>query len=770
MRDQDLLEAASSAARAGQLLDTGAVRIGECIVRPELNEIDGPAGMVRIEPMLTRLLLFLLDHPGVVLDKRRIIEAVWDQQCVSEEVLTNGIWRLRRALGDDARSPHVIQTIHRRGYRLIPESVSPPAPVPEPETTTFTVGRTGNAGGSRTIVTDDHHDEQAPAGSQPAVAWPAESTAEGLNGGPGTMHSRWLWGAVVVPVLIVVLWIAFTDRRGDVVSLGQTHRITSAPGEETYPALSPDGTMIAYVTGTPGARDLFVQQVSGGHTINLTRGTAAEVRWPQWTSDSAHILYSVLGETNHIHLVPTLGGPHKLLLDVVGDHTCAALSPSGEHLAYVSDDTLLIRKIGSAEPEQTITRIPAPHFLTWSPDGSRLACVSDNSLYIAMDNIAPSAIWAVLPAAGTAVQVTDDDNMNTSPVWMPDSKNLLFISDRHGSRDIFQIAINADGQAATPVRRLTTGLNAKSISAAADGRRLAFSVASHEANIWSLPIAGSPGGVDHEPQPVTRGSQVIEAFDVTRDGKWLVYDSNLGGNQDIYRMALPDGEPERLTSHSSDDFGPTWSPDGTQIAFFSLRTGNRDIFVMTADGRELSQVSHDAAEERFPHWAPDGERLVFDTGFGGASRVVAREADGSWGEPTPLPVSARYIRAPRWSPDGELIACPTVDGIVLIPAAGGEPYMLVPGSDELTLSPWPVAWSSDSRTLYYRSYDTRNGLRIWSVAVDGADGGDPQLLVKLGLPTSMPVSADFATDGRRFFFTLPETRGDLWFMELAKSN
>jgi TolB protein len=229
-------------------------------------------------------------------------------------------------------------------------------------------------------------------------------------------------------------------------------------------------------------------------------------------------------------------------------------------------------------------------------------------------------------------------------------------------------------------------------------------------------------------------------------------------------MALPDGVPERLTSHSSDDFGPTWSPDGTQIAFFSLRTGNRDIFVMTADGRALSQISHDAAEERFPHWAPDGKQLVFDTGFGGAPRVVAREEDGSWGLPAPLAVDARYVRAPRWSPDGELIACPTLDAIVLLPVAGGEPYVLVPGSDELTASPWPVAWAPDSRTLYYRSYDTRNGLRIWSVAVDG---GPPQVLVKLSLPAAQPVGPDFATDGRRFFFTLPETNGDLWTMELA---
>ena len=54
---------------------------------------------------------------------------------------------------------------------------------------------------------------------------------------------------------------------------------------------------------------------------------------------------------------------------------------------------------------------------------------------------------------------------------------------------------------------------------------------------------------------------------MTPDGQWLVFDSDRGGNADIYRMRLPGGTPEQLTTDPRDDFIPRWSADGREIAF-----------------------------------------------------------------------------------------------------------------------------------------------------------------------------------------------------------
>lgn len=100
-----------------------------------------------------------------------------------------------------------------------------------------------------------------------------------------------------------------------------------------------------------------------------------------------------------------------------------------------------------------------------------------------------------------------------------------------------------------------------------------------------------------EATPVTRGTQVIESVGISRDEQWLYYDSNLGGNSDIYRLRLPDGEPERLTTDPADDFTPNVSPDGREVVFHSWRSGSRDLHVMPLDGGPVQRVTSSPRQE-----------------------------------------------------------------------------------------------------------------------------------------------------------------------------
>ncbi|MEM1177832.1 MAG: winged helix-turn-helix domain-containing protein [Acidobacteriota bacterium] len=84
------------------------------------HEITGPAGTIHLEPKPIQVLNHLAHHPGQVCSRRQILDAVWTDQIVSEEVLTRCIWELRRALTDDARKPRFIQTVPKAGYRLLP--------------------------------------------------------------------------------------------------------------------------------------------------------------------------------------------------------------------------------------------------------------------------------------------------------------------------------------------------------------------------------------------------------------------------------------------------------------------------------------------------------------------------------------------------------------------------------------------------------------------------------------------------------------------------
>ncbi len=88
-------------------------------VDPQLNTISGNGQSVRLEPKVMAVLVHLANHAGNVVLKEDLLQAVWPQRFVSDEVLTTAIFELRKALGDKARNPRFIQTIPKRGYCFI---------------------------------------------------------------------------------------------------------------------------------------------------------------------------------------------------------------------------------------------------------------------------------------------------------------------------------------------------------------------------------------------------------------------------------------------------------------------------------------------------------------------------------------------------------------------------------------------------------------------------------------------------------------------------
>lgn len=103
-------------------------QIGDRLVRPGLNRIEGPSGPVTVEPRVMEVLVHLAGRRGEVVSKEELVREVWEGRFVSDDVVWRSIRELRRALGDDARSATWIQTIPKRGYLLA-------APEPAPAST-----------------------------------------------------------------------------------------------------------------------------------------------------------------------------------------------------------------------------------------------------------------------------------------------------------------------------------------------------------------------------------------------------------------------------------------------------------------------------------------------------------------------------------------------------------------------------------------------------------------------------------------------------------
>ncbi|MFO7692324.1 MAG: winged helix-turn-helix domain-containing protein [Vicinamibacterales bacterium] len=111
----------------GGLGCTATFRVADWQVEPRLNRVSRGSEVHHLRPRLMDLLVFLADHPGDVLSRDQILSAVWPQRFVAESVLSRSVADLRRLLDDDASMPRLIETIPKRGYRLL-AAVRPPAP------------------------------------------------------------------------------------------------------------------------------------------------------------------------------------------------------------------------------------------------------------------------------------------------------------------------------------------------------------------------------------------------------------------------------------------------------------------------------------------------------------------------------------------------------------------------------------------------------------------------------------------------------------------
>ena len=580
---------------------------------------------------------------------------------------------------------------------------------------------------------------------------------------------------LVVPasLLIILLAIAayFVFRPGPEVfevRIGRTQQITHDSGLEIDPAISPDGKMIAYTAGVIGKMSLYVRQLAGGRPVPLTASLSGDCRWPRWAPDGSQILFQ---SQDSIYVVPALGGNSKRLVEPPPGQSiqCAVWSPDGAEISYIvvgreTNYGIWVRSVEGGEARR-VAEAYEPHSLAWALDGLKIAFVSGNRSFIFarryLGNLAACSIWVVSTKKGLPVRVTDSRSLNVSPAWMPDGKHLLFVSNERGGRDVYLASLDPSGKPLGESLRLTTGLNAHTITVSSSGDKLAYSDFSHTANIWSIEIPSNGPVSVSEARPVTTGSQAIEGIDASPDGRWLVYDSNAAGNQDIYKIPAGGGEPEKLTDDPTDDFMPTWSPDGKEIAFYSFRKGNRDLFVMAADGSKVRQLTEDPAEERYPDWSPDGNQIGFHSDKSGRQELYVlsrKDKDSNWQAPRQLTFNGGLYC--RWSPDGKLIAYTSESSLQVIPAEGGEPRTLVNSTDPAVLPvPSFPGWSKNSQTIYYIAYDQEEHASFWSVPTSG---GDPKLLVRFDDPSRQSSRIEFGTDGERFYFTVAKYESDIW--------
>ena len=592
---------------------------------------------------------------------------------------------------------------------------------------------------------------------------------------------------VMMAILAGGWYVATANRNAELSSLavGKISRVTTEPGLELDPAISPDGRAIAYAGGFPGQLRIYVRQIAAGRSVELTEDiTGGSQRSPQWSPDGSRIVFQasvppVIRETlmrsMRLFQVPALGGTaSRVAVQAPASFAVGpSWSPDGTQIAFGGGGGIYVIPADHAEAPRLLIAGYGLHTPRWSPDGSKLAYVSGGFIFgygeEMLGNVETSKVFVFDVQARRATQISTGESLNVSPAWLPDNRTVLFVSNRDGGRDVYSARLTGGGSRDGEPKRLTSGLNAHGIGVSRDGKLLAYASYTPSANIWSIEIPARGVASVRSAQQVTFGNQKIEKLALSWDGQWLAYDSDRNGQADVWKVRLAGGVPEQVTKGPNPKFVNEWSPDGQEIVFHTIREGShRDIQVVSADGTTTETAVATAAEEQHSGWSPDGNSIIFDSSpsLGGDTEayIVTREKRGApWSAPRRL--TRNGSTDPKWSPDGTTIAhTPHGQLRTIAPDGTNERVLVEPGHQtDIAEVTYPV-WSRDSRTIYFKAYDAKRQSSIWSVP---AKGGPAVPLIRFDDPAHRSLRREFATDGTRFYFTISGEESDLWVMDLS---
>ncbi|MEM6703397.1 MAG: protein kinase, partial [Acidobacteriota bacterium] len=519
-------------------------------------------------------------------------------------------------------------------------------------------------------------------------------------------------------------------------------KLTAAAGTERDPSLSPEGRFITYSVRDGGDWDVFTQRVPDGQAINLTADSDADDRQPDFSPSGNQIVFRserdggglfVMGATGEDLRRLTRGGFHP------------TWSPSGDRIAYSTqtfyspqerglNSDLEIVDLESGEVNALNLRDAIEP--AWSPRGDRIA-------YWGMAQGSQRDIWTVDVATGEARTLTDSPSIDWSPQWSADGRHVLFLSDRNGSMNLWQLQVGPDGSAQrAPMPRTLPASDVGALSGLTANGELVFGHRASEVALVGFDLA-SDLSVEAT-RWVSRGSRQVLNPELSPDGTKILYGSIGARNEDLYVLDLASGRSRQLTRDPAKDRAGMWSPDGRQIAFFSDRSGRYEMFVIAADGSDLRRLT-DSAETgvQAPVWSPDGSRLVINRQKGLAASIL----DLTSGKETPLRIPDFGTDEPlvwRWSPDGlrmtaqgggKVVAFDIASGgIVLGPVTGSRPV-----------------WLADSRTMAFA-----RGTQLFLLEA----GAEPRELLRTD--GDEVHSFALALSGRRIYASVLHEESDLW--------
>ncbi|HET7840801.1 MAG TPA: protein kinase [Terriglobia bacterium] len=514
----------------------------------------------------------------------------------------------------------------------------------------------------------------------------------GLRGQARAGVFPYKWEAVAALLVLVVGlagagWSWFHRSRAAREAPLAAVPLTSYPGRESMPSLSPDGAQVAFSWN--GERedntDIYVKVIGAETPLRLTTNPADDFS-PAWSPDGRWIAFlrTLPGGRASVALISPIGGPERILaetnLDLANvEGPFLAWSPDAHWLAVSSFDKpreVMALSLCSVETGQ-MRRLTSPPETSlgdscpaFSPDGRTLtffrwASWSSSDLFLL--DLSPN-----YEPTGEPRRRTRGNWRAASAVWTTDGDALVFSASSGGESNLWRVDASGTGR---PQRLAGIGTNGAYPTIASRGNHLAFTRDMSDVNIWSMEVA-TEGGKATTSEKLIASTRNDDLPQFSPDGKKIAFVSQRSGNTEIWVSDADGANTVQLTYLGGPNIGnpPRWSPDGRRLAFSANIEGPPQVYLLNAKGGNPQRVTSNSAGSANPSWSRDGRWILFDTQNENQKGEIQKvPAEGG----TPVLVAENAGWGPVESPDGKFVYSISVEhpveGFILLrtPAAGG---------------------------------------------------------------------------------------------------
>ena len=565
-------------------------------------------------------------------------------------------------------------------------------------------------------------------------------------------------------------------------------RLTSDPGLTGFPAISPDGKLLAYATDRATGRDLdlWVQQLPGGEPVRLTQQEVDEYE-PTFSPDGSRIAYRSERDGGGVYIMSALGGEPRLL---AASGRSPAFSPDGKLLAYAvgspgvgatfsfGASNLFVIPVAGGPPKRLAEKFAVAHHPVFTADGKYVVFLGTKELG------PPNYDWWLAPIDGGEPEDTQalaklrEMKFVIGPypfaVW---GDRFIFSGGRGDTVNLWMARFSSGWKLVGAPQQLTSGAVQELEPSISTNGKLVFTNARSNTDIWQLPIQANTGVLAGEPQQLTQNPLEDYYPHVSADGKRIAFVSHRGGStDDVWLLDTYTMRQTQLLATPAREMSPHIAADGTSIAYGAIQDNKREIYLWREGGLGPEKLCDDCGLLR--DVSPSMDKLLLQVG----PPQHVEEMDVKTKLLRPLLSHPKFpIYGPQGSPDGKWVAFqvierPTARVLYIAPYNASGPIPMdtwIRISDGINMDRNQY-WSPDGKLMYFLS--ERDSFRcVWAQKLDmdmKRPMGAPfpvfhaHNAVRNLMNIDGPAQVSLSVGGGRLVFAMGEITGNLWTTDL----